>query len=479
MQLPVERGNRRLEVANMVRRFIKLGIFIFSVCFLSSKQILAKEISTVMVYAVDNCYIYEKDMEHIVGVLEHGNVAYIKNRQGHVLEIQSGTIQGYIKNKGVLTGKQAEKEFEKNAKKKIEVIYNHTFVYEDKEANGRIIDILTKGEEISLVEETNLSYEIVSDIELQGYVKKDEVKINPVYEYASKASNAIEYENYSEYTSDKEYDQFQGISEEETTIVADETKTTGEQIIQYARQFLGNPYVWGGTSLTKGADCSGFIQAIYQHFNIELPRTSFEMRGSGTLIMNEWEEKKALPGDIICYDGHVALYCGDGTIIHAASKKTGVIISKEPNYRPVLCVRRILGNENQKNQIELDEESKEILYRIVEAEAGVEDFEGKKLIARVILNRIEHSKFPNSVKKVVYAKKGNVYQFSPVKNGKIDSVTVSSETVKAVKEVLEGEDNSKGALYFMARKFSNPLAVKWFDSSLTYLFTHGGHEFYK
>lgn len=457
----------------MVKRFIKIGVFFFVVGLLNTKILFARELN--MVYAEKNCYIYEKNMKNIVGVLETGNVAFIKSRQNNILQIKSGTIKGYIKDKNILTGKQAERVFKKNAKKKIKVISNNTFVYEDKETKERIIDILTKEEEVSLVGKTKTSYEIVSDLETQGFIKKEEVEVIPVYEYASKASNTIEYENYSEYISDKEYDQFQGIDEEETTIVTDETKPTGEQIIQYAKQFLGNPYVWGGTSLTNGADCSGFIQSVYQHFNIDLPRTSFEMRGSGILVSNGWDEKKAMSGDIICYNGHVALYCGDGTIIHAASKKTGIIISKDPNYRPVLSVRRILGNE----KIELDEESKEILYRIVEAEAGGEDFEGKKLIARIILNRMEHSEFPNSVKKVVYAKKGNVYQFSPVKNGKIDSVTVSSETVEAVKKVLEGDDNSKGALYFMARKFSNPLAVKWFDTSLTYLFTHGGHEFYK
>lgn len=443
---------------------------------LNTKILFAKELN--MVYAEKNCYIYEKNMKNIVGVLETGNVAFIKNRQNNILQIKSGTIKGYIKEKNVLTGKKAERVFQKNAKKKVKVISNNTFVYEDKETKGRIIDILTKEEEVSLVEKTKTSYEIVSNLETQGFVKAEEVEIIPVYEYASETNNFIEEENFSEYTSEQDYDSYQGLDEEETYTIEDEAQTspTGEQIIEYARQFLGNPYVWGGTSLTNGADCSGFIQSVYQHFNIDLPRTSFEMRGSGILVSNGWDEKKAMSGDIICYDGHVALYCGDGTIIHAASKKTGIIVSDNPNYRKVLCVRRILGKGEK---IELDQKSKEILYRIVEAEAGCEDQEGKMLVARVILNRIENSNFPNTVEKVVYAKKANVYQFSPVKNGRIDSVTVSTETKEAVEKVLNGEDISKGALYFMARKYSNPLAIKWFDSSLTYLFTHGSHEFYK
>lgn len=213
-------------------------------------MLFAKELD--MVYAEDNCYIYEKDMNNIVGVLEAGNVAFIKSRQNNILQIKSGNIQGYIKEKNILTGKQAKKVFKKNAKKKIEVINNHAFVYEDKETKGRIIDILTKGETVSLIEETVLSCEIVSKLDIQGYVKKDEIKVIPVYEYASETSTFIEDENFSEYTSEEDYDSYQGFDEEEKSSIEDEMQInlTGEQIIEYARQFLGNPYVWGGTSLT-------------------------------------------------------------------------------------------------------------------------------------------------------------------------------------------------------------------------------------
>lgn len=115
------------------------------------------------------------------------------------------------------------------------------------------------------------------------------------------------------------------------------------------------------------------------------------------------------------------------------------------------------------------------LLRIVEAEAGTEGFYGKQIVANVILNRVSDSEFPNTISGVVFSPG----QFSPVRNGKFYSVKISQETVDAVENALNGEDNSRGALYFMNRSASRSGAVSWFDSSLTYLFTYKGHEFFK
>lgn len=115
------------------------------------------------------------------------------------------------------------------------------------------------------------------------------------------------------------------------------------------------------------------------------------------------------------------------------------------------------------------------LLRIVEAEAGTEGLEGKQIVANVILNRVSDSRFPSTVSSVVFAPG----QFSPVRNGKFYSVSISQETIEAVEKALNGEDNSQGALYFMNRGASRAGAVSWFDSSLTYLFAYKGHEFFK
>ena len=127
---------------------------------------------------------------------------------------------------------------------------------------------------------------------------------------------------------------------------------------------------------------------------------------------------------------------------------------------------------------ELSETDYETLLRIVEAEAGGEDENGKLLVANVVLNRVDSPLFPDTVREVVYQQDYGVYQFSPVKDGRIERVTVSDETRRAVERAVYGEDISRGALYFAARSKASGESMRWFDSSLTWLFAYGGHEFY-
>lgn len=135
----------------------------------------------------------------------------------------------------------------------------------------------------------------------------------------------------------------------------------------------------------------------------------------------------------------------------------------------------VLVNEDA---IFLDEESTEILCRIVEAEAGSEDEKGRMLIANVVMNRVESSRFPNTVKGVVFQRGGGVYQFSPVANGSYYRVKISDETRAAVEKVLQGQDESQGALYFVNRRAANAGNMRWFDTKCTRLFTYGRHEFF-
>lgn len=119
---------------------------------------------------------------------------------------------------------------------------------------------------------------------------------------------------------------------------------TGADIASYALQFVGNPYVWGGTSLTNGADCSGFIMAVYAQYGYSLPHSSYSMRSSGTGVT--LSEAKA--GDIICYSGHVALYIGNGKIVHAKNSDYGIVTDNVYYSRggagpTILAVRRIIN----------------------------------------------------------------------------------------------------------------------------------------
>ncbi len=127
---------------------------------------------------------------------------------------------------------------------------------------------------------------------------------------------------------------------------------------------------------------------------------------------------------------------------------------------------------------ELSEADYEVLLKIVQAEAGNEDERGKMLVAGVILNRVDSSKFPGTVTDVVLQKENGVYQFSPVANGTYQKAKATPETIKAVERVLKGEDFTEGALYFASRKYADPEKMKWFDRHLIRLFEHGGHEFF-
>lgn len=115
------------------------------------------------------------------------------------------------------------------------------------------------------------------------------------------------------------------------------TNVSGQEVVDYAMQFVGNPYVWGGTSLTNGCDCSGFVQSIFRHFGISLPRTSYEQRSCGQGV----SYSNAQPGDIVCYSGHVAIYAGGGRIVGAQSSAIG-IATQNATYRTILAVRRVL-----------------------------------------------------------------------------------------------------------------------------------------
>ena len=110
----------------------------------------------------------------------------------------------------------------------------------------------------------------------------------------------------------------------------------GRNVADYALQFVGNPYVYGGTSLTGGTDCSGYTQSVYRHFGVSIPRTSGEQAGFGREIPYEEME----PGDLVCYSGHVAMYIGGGRIVHASSRKEGIKVSNDPAYRTIVSIRR-------------------------------------------------------------------------------------------------------------------------------------------
>ena len=174
-------------------------------------------------------------------------------------------------------------------------------------------------------------------------VDADEAAENGDTVYDKEGNEIDPSESTSDSSDDAEYDEYGNVIDSDNTVDPDSVSTSsssssgsGSSIVDYATQFVGNPYVWGGTSLTGGADCSGFTQSVYAQFGYSLPRTSYEQQNWGT----EVSYADAQPGDLICYGGHVAIYMGNGQIVHASNSRDGIKISNDATYRTILSVRR-------------------------------------------------------------------------------------------------------------------------------------------
>ena len=173
----------------------------------------------------------------------------------------------------------------------------------------------------------------VSTGEVDGYVKTEYIIYGEEAELLAEEMTA----NGKEFTYAESREQEEARILAEAEAEAERMQGLGQEVVSFACQFIGNPYVWGGTSLTNGADCSGFVQSVFANFGVALPRTSSQQRSAGVGVSYE----EALPGDIICYEGHVGIYMGNGQIVNAMSPSEGIGISPA-TYTTILAVRRVL-----------------------------------------------------------------------------------------------------------------------------------------
>ena len=187
------------------------------------------------------------------------------------------------------------------------------------------------------------SYDDYSEDDSEDYSDSSDTDVQydedgDVVSGSSDSSSDYEYDEYGKVIDSDNTVDYDSYSESSSSSSSSSSSGSGSSVVNYATQFVGNPYVWGGTSLTNGADCSGFVQSVYANFGVSLPRTSYEQQNAGT----EVSYADAQPGDLICYGGHVAIYMGNGQIVHASNSRDGIKISDNAAYRTITSVRRLV-----------------------------------------------------------------------------------------------------------------------------------------
>jgi len=250
----------------------------------------------------------------LVGKMPGDAGCEILGTEGEWTQIESGEVKGYVKSEYLISGKEA-KDYAPEIASEIATCTTQTLrVREEPNTECEILALMQEGEEVEVMEDLGDWLKVTVDSEV-GYVNADYVDVS---NELTKAMTMTEVK-YGQGVSDVKVD-----------------------LVSYACQFVGNPYVWGGTSLTHGADCSGFTMSVFAKYGIYLPHSSAAQANCGTRI----NPSEAQPGDLFFYGGgrisHVAIYIGNGQIVHASTARTGIKISNA-YYRTPVCVVRLLN----------------------------------------------------------------------------------------------------------------------------------------
>lgn len=295
----------------------------------------------------------------IVGKLYDKSVGEFEEEVNGWYKITSGNCTGYVKAEYCVTGDEAQ-ALAKQVGTTYAVVNTTTLkVRQEASTESAVLGLVPIEEELVVVEELDGWVKVAIE-EGDGYVSREYVNLRTDFvhaeskaeeearlaeeakerEEARAAAAAIEATRAAqaaEQTVQKQAQTEAVIEAAQATAASSAGSEMGKSVIDYATQFVGNPYVYGGTSLTNGTDCSGFVMSVYANFGVSLPHSSSALRSRGYDVGGL---ANAQPGDIVCYSGHVALYIGNGQIVHASTSKTGIIISNA-NYRSILAVRRI------------------------------------------------------------------------------------------------------------------------------------------
>ena len=276
----------------------------------------------------------------VVGKLYNHSAGKWLSKEGDWYKISSGNVVGYVKGEFVVTGQAAVKLAAEVGVRTATVHTTTLKIREEASAESSVLGLVANEDKLTVIEETD-EWVKVSIEEGDGWVSKEYVSI--VTEFPKAESKAEEEARLRKEAAARQ--QANAAAKKATKKGGVPTGGTykamgngpGAAVANYGLQFVGNPYVYGGTSLTNGTDCSGFTMGVYRNFGVSLPHSSGAQRSCGYAVGSLAE---AQAGDLICYSGHVALYIGNGQIVHASTAKTGIKVSNAA-YRPIVAIRRI------------------------------------------------------------------------------------------------------------------------------------------
>lgn len=306
-----------------------------------------------LVIAKVNNYVNVRDIPseegNIVGKLYDKSVGTFIEEENGWYKISSGSVEGYVKGEFCVTGDDAV-ELAREVGTRIATVTTTTlYVREQPTTDSSVIGYVPIDDELIVIEELD-GWVKVNIEEGDGYISTDYatlstefVKAESIEEEKARLAKEQAALDAAKKAAAKKAAEKNAASSDASSVPSAETyaasggSASGQAVVNYALQFVGNPYVYGGSSLTNGTDCSGFVMSVYNNFGVSLPHSSAADRSVGATV-NGLEN--AQPGDIICYSGHVGIYAGNGQIVHASTSKTGIIVSSA-TYRSILSIRRI------------------------------------------------------------------------------------------------------------------------------------------
>lgn len=284
---------------------------------------------------------------NIVGTISNGGIMTVVEKGSEWSHITSGSCDGYIRNDLLAFDGDALAYAKANLEKVAVVEASALKLRAGEGEDTECLTLLSQGERYSIENVGTAWTRIVVDATLSGYVKNDYISISYGYMTAvpvQNNSNDNQTSDSNQSTETPEETPAETPSETPSEAPADvPASPLGVDVANYALQFVGNPYVYGGTSLTNGADCSGFVMKVYEHFGYSIPRTA-DVQGT---VGTEVSISALAPGDLVFYDHgtgsikHVGLYIGNGQIVHASNSTTGIIVSNMNYSTPCKAVRII------------------------------------------------------------------------------------------------------------------------------------------